>query len=329
VERIKNLKKALVSGISALQLAVTTLPLEAQPLTHSEPITCSIENINQRYSGIKLHDRLDQGLSNRFLEYNPRFSLANLEATTEMICAVSEGLDQLPSPNLYINNIIFFPFNYRAEGEHLSDPFDEGENWIIIYYRQNLESQQELLAAQSKSNLTAPNYYLYLQHILVHEAGHGLAEKIASLWSLTRGEDTQSRSSILDEENPLYRTFAEVAGFEFIQPEEICDEENSCRLNIVYATIKVNGSNMRLRRTGWIRNEEFMERAQISRYEQRQNDIEEAFAEYLRAHRFNPNLLDQNQLQYFDILIEGLNSEDPDEFLHYLVVNPEEVLLFK
>jgi hypothetical protein len=327
VERLDPLKSLILRGYSALHLAFSSVPLDTQDLLPPEPIICSVEDINQRY-GVKLHANFNPEISARFKTLRQPFVAPNLEATNEMICAVSEGLDKLPNPRFYINNIIFFPYSQYAEGLHLRDPFEEQENWIVIYYRQSQQLQQEVIqGAQERDNLHAPNYYVYLQHILAHEAGHGLIDVINYL-SSTDEIDYQERSknSVLDRNHPLFRTFAEVVGFEFVEPIEICDEE-SCQPMVVYETVKLNGTNTRLRRNGWIKKADSLENAPITNYEQRRNDPNESIPEYFRAYTFNPSLLDENQLDYFNRLINGLESDDPYGFMQSLVADPEGVLL--
>lgn len=91
--------------------------------------------------------------------------------------------------------------------------------------------------------------------------------------------------------------------------------------------VNVNGLRLYLRRNGWIRTTEFLERGQISQYEQFSNNIHEGLAEYLRGYIFEPDILDENQKRFFDNLFIGLSGENAYEFLQLLVRDPEEVLL--
>lgn len=138
MERIKGYKDILLRSFFALHLATSAVqPPDAQ-LVDSEPIICTSDEINERY-GIRLVDKVDTELSEKFSAHNFRFREPNLDVSSEMICAIEEALGRLPNPSLYIQNIIFFPsFFLSGEGQYLNDPFSEQENWIIVYYPKNI-----------------------------------------------------------------------------------------------------------------------------------------------------------------------------------------------
>ena len=327
MERIKDYKSTFLRSIFALHLATSAVQPPESEIINPEPIICTADDINERY-GIRLVDRVDMDLSGKFAAYNFRFIEPNLDASPEMICAVEEALGRLPNPSFYIQNVIFFPeFFLSGDGSYLNDPFDEGENWMIIHYLEDVSLWDDFSERQLSSNVRAPDYYSYIQHIVVHEAGHALVDTITFVASPNEESYKQRYERYnFDRDNPIFRTFAEVGGFEFIEPKENCVMD-TCLNPGSYRMVEVNGLLLYLRGAGWIRTAEFLERGQISQYEQRSNDIHEAIAEYLRGYIFEPGILDENQIRYFDNLLSGLSSEDAYKFLHLLVSYPEETLL--
>lgn len=327
MERLKGYKDTFLRSVFAFQLATSAVQPAELEIVYPEPIICTSDDISERYS-IRLVDKVDTELSEKFSVYNFRFIEPNLDATPEMICAVEEALEKLPSPSLYIQNIIFFPnFFLSGNGHYLNNPFSDGESWIIVNYREDFPLWDDIFDGQLTSNVRARNYYSFIQHIFIHEAGHALVDTITFMASPSEESYRQRYENYhFDGENPIFRTFAKVAGFEFEEPDETCITE-ICGKQVIYRTVNVNGLGLYLRRNGWIRNTEFLERGQISQYEQYSNDIHEGLAEYFRGYIFEPDILDETQRRYFDNLFEGLYGEDAYEFLRLLVSDPEEILL--
>lgn len=131
MERYNDLKQMLCRGIVAANLFFSPVQPEIQPQQDQDPIICTAEDTNQRFS-VNLVSQYDEILSATFQAYSKiRYRLPNLDLSSELICTISEGLEKLPSPYLYIQNIIVFPFTY-FEGEYVRNLLGDEQSWVVF-----------------------------------------------------------------------------------------------------------------------------------------------------------------------------------------------------
>lgn len=139
-------------------------------------------------------------------------------------------------------------------------------------------------------NVLSANYRDFIQQTLVHEGGHGLEDAITFFISPDwESYENRFKNYLNDFEHPLFRGVGSVIGY-----NSLADK--------MY----------------WSRTREFIERAQISRYEQTR-PIREAIPEYFRAYYFGPQILDGDQIAVFDIIDWGLREEQSFDFLDRLI----------
>lgn len=292
-------------------------------LAQEDPLRSAVTRVQFKY-GIEIIEKADSDISNRFHRHNSMmFRNINYSPAISMVEMVEQALDRLPSPGLMAQKIIFFPPFINADllAEYHRGPALGEDGWVTFFTSPGIFSVEGLEAANPDTigNFDIPNMSFMFQHLVVHEFGHGLDDEILYLSNSEQAIHQANRMKRrLDPENPVYRTFSKVAGFEFVNPE-------GSRMTL--DPRDVNGEERTMQSNGWVRKNQYVQQQpQISRYEQF-SAINEVFAEYFRAAIFAPDLLDENQATYFKNLFFGLNSDDPEGFLRVVALEPEKVLL--
>ena len=163
-----------------------------------------------------------------------------------------------------------------------------------------------------------------LRQVVIHEIGHGLDDQIS--WrAFPKPSDHCDNVGIvnlcglasMDENNPLYKSFATVNGWKLMDGDDIL---RSCGMS--ENLIPKSPPNY-----GWVRDPNLWgdpPRVRISRYATEGN-ISEAFAEFFMASRLYPWLLTKQERRYFDNIAEGL-SQNPEEFLQTVAARPDTLL---
>lgn len=159
--------------------------------------------------------------------------------------------------------------------------------------------------------------------VLTHEFGHAFEDQVKIRASSTIEEYCKRRPLTLcgfnsiDKENPIFKTFAKISGWQLVPLSEI---SAMCGLDI-------SGIEREEETFGWIRDPAVWGERPEMRISNRatHGPIDEVFAEFFMVSILYPEFLNDKERRYFGKIHKGL-AGDAEKFLDEVAKNPEILL---